>query len=114
MEVVGLTASLITLVGATSLAGSTISRIWGLHETPPTYILVVLNELKYFKTTLSIVQNALQYVPATSPDPIDTEIVRYLARADTALNDFNNYLHRKVICGKSDGVGAVKLEREPS
>ncbi|KAJ8114589.1 hypothetical protein OPT61_g3564 [Boeremia exigua] len=111
MEVAGLTASIITLIGAATLAGSTVSRIWGLRDSAPAYVLTALNEIEDFKATLQLIRFALEGLPETTPDFIDDEIARFLGRADRSLADFNSYLHNKVlriVDGESD---TIKLRR---
>jgi hypothetical protein len=111
MEVAGLTASIITLIGAATLAGSTVSRIWGLRDSPPLYVLTALNEINDFKATLSLIQCALENLPTTPPDFIDEEIARFLRRAETSLTAFNNYLQEKVLRGGAGDSDTIKLRR---
>ncbi|KAJ4342843.1 hypothetical protein N0V95_006822 [Ascochyta clinopodiicola] len=111
MEVAGLTASIITLIGAATLAGATVSRIWGLRDAPPLYVLTALNEINDFKATLKLAQYALESLPGTPIDLIDEEIARFLNRAKTSLAAFNTYLHEKVIRESANGSDVIILRR---
>jgi vacuolar-type H+-ATPase subunit H len=95
MEVVGLVASVITLIGAASLTSSTIHRAWGLRGSPP-YLATALNEVNDFKALLEFIRAAL-----TDTDDLEehvkSEIKRLLDRASEKLHAFDEYLKTKVL-----------------
>jgi vacuolar-type H+-ATPase subunit H len=95
MEVVGLVASVITLIGAASLTSSTIHRAWGLRGSPP-YLATALNEVNDFKALLEFIRAAL-----TDTDDLEehakSEIKRLLDRANEKLHVFDEYLKTKVL-----------------
>jgi hypothetical protein len=95
MEVVGLVASVMTLIGAASLTSSTIHRAWGLRGSPP-YLATALNEVNDFKALLEFVRAAL-----TDTDDLEehakSEIKRLLDRANEKLLAFDEYLKTKVL-----------------
>jgi vacuolar-type H+-ATPase subunit H len=95
MEVVGLVASVMTLIGAASLTGSTIRRAWGLRGSPP-YLITALNEVNDFKALLEFIRVAL-----TDTDDVEehvkSEIKRLLDRANEKLHAFDEYLKKKVL-----------------
>jgi vacuolar-type H+-ATPase subunit H len=95
MEVVGLVASVITLIGAASLTSSTIHRAWGLRGSPP-YLATALNEVNDFKALLEFIRAAL-----TDTDDLEehvkSEIKRLLDRANEKLHAFDEYLKTKVL-----------------
>jgi hypothetical protein len=95
MEVVGLVASVMTLIGAASLTSSTIHRAWGLRGSPP-YLATALNEVNDFKALLEFIRVAL-----TDTDDLEehakSEIQRLLDRANEKLHAFNEYLKTKVL-----------------
>jgi hypothetical protein len=66
MEAVGLVASIVTLISAATLIGSSLTRLWGLRGTP-LYVAAALNEVNDFKATLTLVQSVLA-VRAIPPD----------------------------------------------
>lgn len=107
MEAVGLAASIITLIGAASLASATISRAVGLRGCPQS-ICTSFNEVEDFKGVLLIAQNALGDL-----DYDNEQIRRLLARAQMRLEAFDIFLKEKVL--RDDGGlhedGSPRLRR---
>lgn len=91
MEAVGLAASVITLIGATTLASATITRAWGLRGCPQS-VLTSLNEVEDFKGVLLAVRSALGDL-----DYDNEQIRRILTRAKTRLESFDTFLKEKVL-----------------
>jgi hypothetical protein len=98
MEVVGLVASVITLIGAANLTSSTIQRAWGLRGSPP-YLIDALNEVNDFKALLQFIRAALS--DDSIEECVKSEIKRLLDRANEKLHAFDEYLKTKVL---RDGV----------
>ncbi|KAF2124067.1 ankyrin [Dothidotthia symphoricarpi CBS 119687] len=96
MEVVGLVASIITLIGAASLTGSTLTRLYGLRGAP-LYILTALNEVNDFKATLSFVHRVLDDLGDEVQGDTKAEIERLLLRAKARLDAFNKFLKEDVL-----------------
>jgi hypothetical protein len=95
MEVVGLVASVITLIGAASLTSSTIHRAWGLRGSPP-YLITALNEVNDFKALLEFIRAALSDTDDIE-EHVKSEIRRLLDRANERLHAFDEYLKTKVL-----------------
>ncbi|KAH6629071.1 hypothetical protein C7974DRAFT_393786 [Boeremia exigua] len=110
MEVAGLTASIITLISATTLAGSAVIRVWGLRGLP-LYIQAALNEINDFKATLMLVRDAHSSLKAVPSDSFDAEVVRLIARADERLTAFNTYMKEKVLRDGPTHTSEIKLRR---
>jgi hypothetical protein len=91
MEAVGLAASLITLIGAASLASATITRAIGLRGCPQS-VLTSRNEVEDFKGVLLIAQQALGDL-----DYDNEQIRRLLTRAQTRIEAFDTFLKEKVL-----------------
>jgi hypothetical protein len=98
MEVVGLVASVITLIGAANLMSSTIQRAWRLRGSPP-YLITALNEVNDFKALLQFIRAALS--DDNIEEYVKSEIKRLLDRANEKLHAFDGYLRTKVL---RDGV----------
>jgi hypothetical protein len=96
MEVVGLVASVITLIGAASLTGSTIHRAWGLRGSPP-YLATALNEVNDFKALMEFIRAALSDTDDSIEEHVKSEIKRLLDRANDKLHAFDEYLKTKVL-----------------
>jgi hypothetical protein len=94
MEAVGFAASIITLISAASLTGSTLTRLWGLRGSP-LYVVSALNEVTDFTATLNLVQSTLSV--AEVPEDVLAELERLLARAKDRLEAFDKYLKQKVL-----------------
>ena len=95
MEAVGLAASVITLIGAATLTGATITRAWGLLECPQS-ITTSLNEVEDFKGVLLLVHNALGDL-----DYDNDQIRKLLDRAKMRLEAFDMYLNTEILCEKA-------------
>jgi hypothetical protein len=95
MEVVGLVASVITLIGAASLTSSTIHRAWGLRGSPP-YLVTALNEVNDFKALLEFIRAALSDTDDLE-EHVKSEIQRLLDRANAKLHAFDEYPKTKVL-----------------
>jgi hypothetical protein len=96
MEVVGLVASVITLIGAASLTGSTIQRAWGLRGSPP-YLVTALNEVSDFKALLEFIRAVLSHTDDSIEEHVKSEIERLLNKASERLHAFDEYLKTKVL-----------------
>lgn len=105
MEAVGLVASIITLVGAASLTGSSLTRLWGLRGSP-LYIISALNEVNDFKATLSLIQSTLSVKQV--PEDVVLELGQLLDRARIRLDEFDRYLKEKVL---QESPGKCNLDR---
>lgn len=112
MEVVGLVASIITLIGAASLTGSTIERAWGLRGCP-IYLVTALNEVNDFKVLLEFISAALSDSGDNLEEHAKAEIGRLLNKASDRLHTFDEYLKAKVLRdGKSLGPNSnLKLRK---
>jgi hypothetical protein len=97
MEVVGLTASIITLISAATLTGSTLTRLWGLRGSA-LYVVSALNEVTDFTATLTLVQSALSV--AEVPEDIHDQLESHLSRVKDRLEAFDRYLKEEV-CEKT-------------
>ena len=96
MEAIGLAASVITLIGATSLTSSMLTRLWGLHGTP-IYILTALNDLRDFQTALALVQSAFEELDGAIPDAVVVEVHKLLSHAADRIGAFNDFLKQEVL-----------------
>jgi len=97
MEAIGLVASIITLIGAATLTGSSLTRLWGLWGTP-FYIVTALNEVNDFTATLTLLKSVLNM--GDVPDEVLTELARLLQRAADQLDSFDRYLGNEVLRDK--------------
>lgn len=79
MEVLGLVTSIITLIGAASLTGSTIHRAWGLRGSPP-YLITALNEVNDFKALLEFIMTALPGSDDGIEEHVKSEVERLLKK----------------------------------
>ena len=105
MEAVGVVASVITLIGATSLTSSMLTRLCGLRGTP-LHVLTALNEVKDFQATLSLVRSAL-----TELGDGETAVLTLLVRAKERLDTFNGYLQQEILDNDDRGTKAIKLRK---
>jgi hypothetical protein len=96
MEVVGLVASVVTLIGAASLTSATIHRAWGLRGSPP-YLITALNEVNDFKALLEFIRATLSDTDDSLEEHVKSEIKRLLDRANEKLLAFDEYLQTKVL-----------------
>jgi hypothetical protein len=110
MEAVGLAASIITLISAASLTGSTLTRLWGLRGSP-LYVVSALNEVTDFTATLTLVQSTLSV--AGVPDDVLNTIAKLLSQANERLEAFDRYLKEQVLCEDKGtcNTGQPKLRR---
>jgi hypothetical protein len=100
MEVVGLTASIITLISAATLTSSTLTRLWGLRGSP-LYVDSALNEVTDFTATLTLVQSALNV--AEVPEDVHDQLEGLLSRAKDRLEAFDRYLKEEVLREDNNG-----------
>jgi hypothetical protein len=110
MEAVGLAASVITLISAATLTGSTLTRLWGLRGSP-LYVVSALNEVTDFTATLTLVQSTLSV--AEVPEDVHAQLESLLSRAKDRLEAFDRYLKENVL-REDNGVNSTdrpKLRR---
>ncbi|KAH6629070.1 hypothetical protein C7974DRAFT_180390 [Boeremia exigua] len=110
-EVVGLIASIATLIEVAGKTGRTISRIRKLQSSPPRYILAAQNEIERFTAALDLIQDILNSRPTAPSDKVKLELTRLHKQAINALQEFDDFLKLKVIHDTPDGDGTFKLRR---
>jgi hypothetical protein len=110
MEVVGLVASISTLIRVTAGTVSSLTRLWRLRGTP-LYVVTALNEVNDFKATLVLVQTALNRSEVS--EEVCAELESLLHRAHEELHGFDQYVKEKILKeGEgSDGHDHPKLRR---
>lgn len=94
MEVVGLAASISTLIGVASVTASTLTRLWRLRGTP-LYVVTALNEINDFKATLVLLRTIISRDEAT--DEVKAELTRLLHRAQEDLESFDRFLQDNIL-----------------
>src|SRR5690242_10592211 len=110
-EVVGLLASIATLIEVAGKTGRTISRIRKLHASPPRYVLAAQNEIEHFTAALDLIQDILSNGVAAPPDKATAELVRLRKQAMTALQELDTFLKEEVILDHANGGSTLKLRR---
>ena len=109
MEVVGLVASVMTLIGAASLTGSTIQRAWGLRGSPM-YLVSALNEVNDFKALLEFIRATLSTTNDSIEEHVKLEIERSLSKASERLHAFDEYLKTKILRDREQPDLNMKLK----
>lgn len=107
MEVVGLAASVSTLIGVATLTASSLARLWRLQGTP-LYVVTALNEVNDFKATLVLVQTVFSRNEVSGE--VSAELERLLHRAQKELGHFDKYLHDNVL---KEREGALPAGNRP-
>jgi hypothetical protein len=87
-------ASIVTLLSATTLTASSLTRLWGLRGTP-LHVAAALNELNDFKATLALVQSTLA-IRDIPPDVL-AGLDRLLDQAEERLKEFDIYLKEYIL-----------------
>jgi hypothetical protein len=110
MEVVGLVASISTLIRVTAATVSSLTKLWRLRGTP-LYVITALNEVNDFKATLVLVQTALNRSEIS--EEVCAELERLLHRAHEELHGFEQYVKEKIVKEgeRSDEYDRPKLRR---
>jgi hypothetical protein len=94
MEVVGLVASISTLIRVTAATVSSLTKLWRLRGTP-LYVITALNEVNDFKATLVLVHTALNRSEIS--EEVCAELERLLRRAHEELYGFERYVKEKIL-----------------
>lgn len=110
-EVVGLIASIATLIEATGKTGRTISRIRKLQTSPPRYILAAHNEIERFMTALGLIHEILDDGRTSPSGKAEVELSRLHSQAASVLEDFDKFLQEKVLSDKHNDDDTLKLRR---
>ncbi|KAJ4988253.1 b-cell lymphoma 3-encoded protein [Stagonosporopsis vannaccii] len=110
-EVVGLVASIATLIEVAGKTGRTISRIRKLQASPPRYVLAAQNEIEHFTAALDLIQDILSNGIAAPPDKATAELARLHKQAMTALQELDAFLKEEVIFDQANSSSTFKLRR---
>jgi hypothetical protein len=110
MEVVGLVASISTLIRVAAATVSALTKLWRLRGTP-LYVITALNEVNDFKATLVLVQTALNRSEIS--EEVCAELERLLLRAHEELHGFELFVKEKLLKEgeRSDKYNRPKLRR---
>ncbi|PSN75560.1 ankyrin, partial [Corynespora cassiicola Philippines] len=102
MEAVGLAASIVTLVSATSFAGAALQKLQRLRGTQ-VHLVAAINEMNDFRATLSFVHSAVDGHEDLLPESSRSELEALLERSEEDLKNFTHYLETELLRdGKSD------------
>lgn len=110
-EIVGLAASIATLIEVAGKTGRTISRIRKLQASPPRYVLAAQNEIERFTAALDLVQDILNNGFTAPSDKAKAELARLHKQATIALQQFDEFLKKEVILEQASSSNTLKLRR---